>query len=584
MPSVPKPTINITGHPLEAIGQAVSPQTADVDADEPASPGSADEEAPADDERPLPEPPFAAADEPAELPPQTVPALDEEAPADDAQAQPEPPMAGADESSELAPQTVPEPPESEPDADDPAQSAPPALDAEPVELPSQTVPALEEDVPPDDERGRPEPSIAGADAPIELPPETASATPEDTPDADEPVELPSQTVPELEEDVPSDDERGWPEPSIAGVDAPMELPQGTPPQPPENAPADGPAQPAPPVSGDDEPPELPPRTVPEPLESEPDADDPAHSAPPALDADEPVELPPQTVPAAPEGAPTDDNPTAQAPLAGIAEPVELPEQTVPAPRDGELADDDPAPSESTTVGGEDAVGLSWHAAPVPRERREPAAATGDVAGAGETGDDDIALDGSRGSPAAPAPRPLFVVRDADAYWVDAGAYALRDLATLVAGRLGDATGEPVTVAETPAGDGGRRHRVRIGPFATLDALAPVDAALARADGGPLRLSGDDPAAPAPDALRVGTDAARFLRIGLYEERAAAARLADGLRRVTDLPVLVSELGEDADAQPTYHLRIGPVPPPGDPAALLEAVRRTRASLREGGGP
>ena len=72
---------------------------------------------------------------------------------------------------------------------------------------------------------------------------------------------------------------------------------------------------------------------------------------------------------------------------------------------------------------------------------------------------------------APSRPEFYVARDADVFWLQAGAYGSMERAMFIASVIGRIADMPVTVSETVVADGGVVYRVRLGPIGSRRELA-----------------------------------------------------------------------------------------------------------------
>ena len=175
----------------------------------------------------------------------------------------------------------------------------------------------------------------------------------------------------------------------------------------------------------------------------------------------------------------------------------------------------------------------------------------------------------------------YVVRTDAGVFVQMGAFAEGAPAHTVANLLGDATHEIVRVEGPEDGAADAFYRVRIGPIASMDALAALADRLEAEGFGRPRMSTSSAAAQifgnldedseddfedqleGNEAIRtldgfiVQEGAMRFLQLGAFEVRLTANQLANRLRQLTDHVVAVAETSQPDGAQ-IYRVRVGPI--------------------------
>ena len=206
---------------------------------------------------------------------------------------------------------------------------------------------------------------------------------------------------------------------------------------------------------------------------------------------------------------------------------------------------------------------------------------------------DITAPDDPNAPAAPgAPPPgsqtlPFVVREGDALFVQAGAYASRATAEEVAARLRALTDRPVEMSPTRGPGDASLFRVRVGPIPSHEALLELRDALTRGGYGamdppapgaePAVASGAAPGTLAPPPLLLHEGGERYLQAGAYSARPAAESLAARLRDLGAEPVRVTETVRNG--KPIYRVRLGPVEPGQPMDAWLDAIDSARRPPR-----
>ena len=181
-------------------------------------------------------------------------------------------------------------------------------------------------------------------------------------------------------------------------------------------------------------------------------------------------------------------------------------------------------------------------------------------------------------PAGSLPLPVMV-READARFIQTGAYASQATAEEVAVGLRALTGRPVELSPTRGPGDAELFRVRIGPVPSHETLLELRDALTRGGYGAMDLpapgeapaveSGAAPGTLAPPPLLLHDGGERYLQAGAYSARPAAESLAARLRDLGVEPVRVTETVRNG--QPIYRVRIGPVDPGQPMDAWLDAV-------------
>ncbi len=195
----------------------------------------------------------------------------------------------------------------------------------------------------------------------------------------------------------------------------------------------------------------------------------------------------------------------------------------------------------------------------------------------------------RGSP--PADVAASEMRsDAEARFLQVGAYTVRSAAEALAAEVGRVARAPVRVVEAELADGETMYRVQVGPVGSPEAMAELGELLISGGYGTVRIlpesegtDGDEGFPPFPPppvslpperrvrAFMVDEGGGRFLQMGAYAVRATADTLASQLRLVTSEPVFVDATPNDG-GDSLFRVRIGPIASDASLANLLGALR------------
>ncbi len=180
--------------------------------------------------------------------------------------------------------------------------------------------------------------------------------------------------------------------------------------------------------------------------------------------------------------------------------------------------------------------------------------------------------------------------DAEARFLQVGAYTVRSAAEALAAEVGRVARAPVRVVEAELADGETMYRVQVGPVGSPEAMAELGELLISGGYGTVRIlpepegaDGDEGFPPFPPppvslpperrvrAFMVDEGGGRFLQMGAYAVRATADTLASQLRLVTSEPVFVDATPNDG-GDSLFRVRIGPITSDASLANLLGALR------------
>ena len=284
--------------------------------------------------------------------------------------------------------------------------------------------------------------------------------------------------------------------------------------------------------------------------------EPVALAPPDAEPADPGRDPEPVVLAPPDAEPVDPGPADMTPQ--DAEPVAFPDpqrvDVAPLAEPVDLVPPDPEPPADVAPPEPEPVNLAL-LDPDP------------VAAAVETplGGTDVAERTPEVDPAANAtPGPLprgYVVLEHRLPFVQFGAYSKPQAAATTAAALDALTDWRVGTSAAPVADGGRLHRVRVGPIPSRDALSELIDVLASHG---YRVSNPSVVAEVPKvplgdlvAWPVYDDGERFLQVGAFGERPVAEGLAAALRSLTDREVRVGAVASGNGVM-LHRVRIGPV--------------------------